>query len=80
MQNSEDVMLEVLTERIQQIDKGYTPTHDAEHGPIHVFEQVWQRMPQIDWVGGEPAWTLPSRQTLIEMAALLVATIEVLDA
>jgi hypothetical protein len=52
--STETILEEVLVKRIEQIDQGYTPEHDAEHGVAHVLYQAQIRMPETDWWAGEP--------------------------
>lgn len=83
MSTTEDVALEVIAERVRQTDKGWTPEHDAEHGPLHLLEHAMRRMPDTEWIAGEYAISMPGgaegRKRLIEAAALIVAAIEVMD-
>jgi hypothetical protein len=64
------VMLQVKAERQRQIERGYTPEHDDEHGLEHIVDQARGRiLPQ----------QLRTRGELVQAAACLVAAIEWLD-
>jgi len=80
MASTEEVMLEVLSERILQVAKGYTPEHDDAHGEMHILEQAMRRLPHVvDWIAGQPAYHVPSREDLVQAAACLIAAIEFID-
>lgn len=63
------VVTEIYEERIDQIERGYTPEHDDEHGLQHIMDQEQQRTAGKLW----------SRESLVEAAAVLVAAIEWFD-
>jgi hypothetical protein len=59
---------DIATERVRQVEKGWTATHDDAHGVVHLIDEAQARLD-----GG------PSRRGLVAAAALLVAAIETLD-
>lgn len=63
------VILQVRAERTRQIEKGYTPEHDDEHGLEHILSQVNRTA---------TTWP-PTRANLERDAGLLVAAIEWYD-
>ena len=64
------VVTQVYEERLEQIERGYTPEHDDEHGLEHILDQARGRLlPQ----------QLRTREELVQAAACLVAAIEWLD-
>lgn len=73
------VYYDIKVERTRQIEKGWTPEHDDEHGVAHLVEQTRGRIGELDYWLREPDLILPTRQQLIQVAALAVAAIEVMD-
>lgn len=59
-----EMEIEVSAERHRQIEQGFTPKHDDEHGPAHLIR--WA----IEYMRGG---------YLLKAAALMVATLEVLQ-
>lgn len=76
----DDVLREVGQERERQVAKGYTDQHDDAHGPAELVEYAVHRLDLVGSVDrsvglGYP----PSRETLVEVAAMLVAAVESID-
>lgn len=85
-----NVFVDVAVERQSQKDKGYTPDHDAEHGPLPIISAAisyamadiigCKSSPPILWPWEDEAWKPRDRRAnLIRAAALLVAAIEAMD-
>ena len=68
-QGTVGAMFAVQAERTRQIEKGYTPEHDDEHGLEHVLSQVNRKA---------TTWP-PSRDHLVRDAALILAAVEWYD-
>lgn len=66
---------EALTERVRQIAKGYTPEHDDAEGIWHIGREIRYRIAH----GGEASSPEAVRQLFIEVAAMAIAGVEVLD-
>jgi NADPH-dependent ferric siderophore reductase len=79
MMSAESIALDALGERSRQVDMGWTHSHDARHGALHLFMLAQERMPQMDWIAGELAWVMPSRKDVIQAIALLISAVEVMD-
>ena len=73
-QETFEAILSVTGERSDQEDKGYTPEHDDKHGLAHIVPEAWKRL------GSIPLSNTPdARAELVQVAAMLVAAIEVID-
>lgn len=77
--SADSIAIEALEERARQVDLGWSPDHDAEHGLVHLYALALQRQGRIDWLAGELAYVMPSRKELIQAIALLIAAVEVMD-
>jgi hypothetical protein len=62
---------EIAAERARQIEKGYTPEHDDEHGVNHITGWARRYVPYAGWID--------TRERAIQAAALLVAAVEAID-
>jgi len=67
-QGAVGVLLQVRAERTRQIERGYTPEHDDQHGLTHLLDEAYARMNSSS-----------SRANLVAVAALVVAAIEWID-
>lgn len=65
------VLIDAYNARLDQIDKGYTPEHDDEHGLEHILSQAGPRRMRYPMV--------PTREELVRDAGILVAAIEWMD-
>ena len=69
---------DVAYERLQQIEKGWTPEHDAQHGIMHLTNlglfHTFRAQQAV--TARRPA---DLRRELVQTAALAVAAIELLD-
>lgn len=71
-----DVLLDITKERSDQEDAGYTPEHDDELGVQHLLIEAYERLAVAGYDAGAAR---ESRDTLVEIAALLVAAVEAHD-
>ncbi|MDR6867665.1 DNA-directed RNA polymerase subunit K/omega [Microbacterium resistens] len=62
---------DIAAERANQIEKGWTPEHDDDHGFGHLMNQALGRI--------RNELLPPSRSELVQAAALIVAGIEWMD-
>lgn len=72
---SGDIFAEVLAEKERQVEKGYTPEHDDEHGGDHLIEVAESYLDTIpaDATGADV------RTRAIKSIATLVALVELVD-
>jgi hypothetical protein len=68
------VSAEVVAERQRQIDKGWTPEHDAAEGLLHLRHHAKDRIDQ-----SRSGMMDERRKRLIQAAALCVAAVELID-
>jgi hypothetical protein len=69
MRETEDVLEQVVVERERQISKGYTMAHDDDH-TLSDFRYLIQIRLTNNY---------PSREEFLQIAALSVAAIELID-
>lgn len=68
-----DVVLEVVKERVDQVERGYTAEHDDEHGWRHVADQINRFQAEI-FDGARDV-----RTGLVIIAALAIGAVETYD-
>jgi hypothetical protein len=80
-----DVADDVIVERVHQVEAGFTPDHDDEHGLRHLIKWAkWYADCGVsdvleDHLGVISVKEAPHREKLVQAAALLVAAIEYVD-
>lgn len=75
-QETFEAVLSVVGERSAQEDRGWTPEHDDTHGVQHLLIEAYERLAVVGYDAGSGS---ESRDSLIVVAALLVAAIETHD-
>lgn len=75
-QETFEALLSVTAERSQQEQKGWTPEHDDEHGVQHLLIEAYERLAIAGFDAGIGNET---RESLVVVAALLIAAIETHD-
>lgn len=66
----------VTVERSAQEQRGWTPEHDDEHGVQHLLIETYERLAIAGYDAGNGSET---RESLVVVAALLIAAIETHD-